>query len=77
MKHESSITSAIRDSIDHNKIEFVEVPSVEQALDYLGSNSDVSELGDAPELDGDRDVWGKWRGEDFRIRIREAKHASV
>lgn len=66
----TAITYVITRSISHHEIVLLVVADPQLALASLAHDADVTELDHAVENNGDLDVWGKRRGEDFRLRIR-------
>lgn len=68
----TEIKPAIARSISHNEIVLLEVDDAKEALESIDNDEDVTELDSSTEDNGDLDVWGRRRGEDFRIRIRTA-----
>ncbi len=66
----TEIKPAIARSISHNEIVLLVVYDPKAALFTIDNDVCVTELDHAVENNGDLDVWGKRRGEDFRLRIR-------
>lgn len=71
LDYAASVRHAITRSISHNEIVRAEVPTDgrEEMIDYLGEQDEVEELDSTAENDGSLDVWGKFKGNDFRIRF--------
>lgn len=64
---DSELEAAIKRSISHNEIVRVECEDTAQLADYIESEYD--EADHATENNGDKDVWGKCAGDDFRLRL--------
>lgn len=76
LDYAASVRHAIKRSISHNEIVRTAVPASDYAamMDYLADQEDIEEIDSGMENDGTLDVWGKFKGDDFRIRFtKEAR----
>lgn len=73
LDYASELRHSILRSISHNESVRIEVPTIlhEATVDCLSDldEIDYAALDSVRENDGSLDVWGTFRGEDFRIRL--------
>lgn len=67
----ASVRHAIVHSISRNEIVKTPVPTDgrDEMIEYLEDQDEVADLDSAKENDGSLGVFGKFKGEDFRIRF--------
>jgi len=70
MKDETAeLIQIINRSINFHVIPNILVPCPVQYCDFIQSIIQIKDCDNAIENDGSRDVWGKFNGENFRLKI--------
>jgi hypothetical protein len=65
----SEYRKAIARSISHTEIAYVTAKDPRATLEALENDEHLYDLDYSSENNGDLDVWGRYRGEDFRLSI--------